>query len=229
VEGIDDLADELRRRRVRFYDSDGHLIDGAVPRHGEMPIPPGYRHTYPTDWSSAVLYTSFRDAHGMLEFCEPSTDHPLPPRRLDDDMQLESDPLGIVETSHHTMAVPDCQAAASFFVEALGGKLFHEDANARLGVRSAFVLVGEERGTVLELAEPTAEGTAKVDLETCGRPILHRTTFRVRNLSAIRDHLAVEGFDIEVDEAGTIITDPASTVGARFAFTDRDLANDPRL
>ncbi len=228
VRGIDDIAEELRRRGVRFYDSDGDLIEGSVPRHGPMPLPPGYRRTYPPNWSSAVLYTNFRDAHGMLEFCEPSSDHPLPPRRLDDDMRPESDPLGIVATSHQTIVVPRCDTAAAFFVEALGGQLFHEGVNSALGVRSAFVLVGEGRGTVVELAEPTADGPARGDLETCGRAILHRTTFLVRDLAAIRDHLVVEGFKVEVDEDGLIVTDPASTVGARFGFTDRDLQDDPR-
>jgi hypothetical protein len=228
VKGIDDLADELHRRGVRFYDSDGDRITGAVPRHGPMPLPPGYRRDYPPDWTSAVLYTNFRDAHGMLELCEPSTDHPLPPRWVDDDMRSDTDPLGIVTTSHQTTVVPGCDAAARFFVDAFGGHLFHQSENPALGVRSAFVVVGEGRGTVLELAEPIANGPARDDLEACGRPVLHRTTFRVRDLGVVREHLAAEGFGVEFDCDGLIVTDPASTVGARFAFTDRDLVDDPR-
>jgi catechol 2,3-dioxygenase-like lactoylglutathione lyase family enzyme len=229
VEGIDEIADELHRRGVRFYDTDGAIIKGVVPRHGPMPLPPGYRHSYPPNWSSAVLYTTFRDAHGMVELCQPSSDHPLPPRDLDEDMRPDSDPLGIISPSHQTMVVAGCETAASFYVEVLGGQLFHQSDNAALGVRSAFVLVGEGPGTVLELAEPTADGPAKVDLEICGRPMLHRTTFRVRDLAAVRDHLAVEDFGVEFDKDGLLITDPDTTVGARFAFTDRELADDPRI
>jgi len=58
--------------------------------------------------------------------------------------------------------------------------------------------------------------------------MLHRTTFRVRDLRVFREHLANEGFGVEFDGDGLIVTDPASTVGARFTFTDRALVDDPR-
>ena len=42
---------------------------------------------------------------------------------------------------------------------------------------------------------------------------------KVATASQIRDHLARESFSVEIDTKELLVTDPASTVGARFGFT----------
>lgn len=217
VNGIDDIADALHAHRVRFYDSHGKPIEGAVPRHGPIPVTPGYRRDYEEGWESAVLYTNINDTHGMLELCEPSSFHPLPPRTPDPDMlQDGDDPLGLVGTSHHTMVTGDCDAATALWTDVFGAELVRRSDDDR----TALVRVGDGAGTVVELVQPEPGSVGHDDLVTCRRPMLHRTTFRVRDLDAVRSHLAANDFAIESDRDGLVVTDPTTTAGARFGFTD---------
>jgi catechol 2,3-dioxygenase-like lactoylglutathione lyase family enzyme len=236
VTGVDRLADRLRDSNARFAEdpdprvayasfTTGKSATRAVPRHGPIPLPPGYRHQYPEHWESGVVYTHFRDTHGMLEFCEPSSYHAMPPRTPDDDMTVrgKDDPLGIEKSSHHTIVVRDARTARDFWVEGLGAVALREGHNATLGARSAWVRAGAGDGTILELAEPVSVGPAMADLEACGLPILHSVTFKVSSLDRVRDHLAGLCFQVESDDGSTLVTDPASSAGARFGFTTIDV------
>jgi catechol 2,3-dioxygenase-like lactoylglutathione lyase family enzyme len=231
VRGVDALAEVLVARGVRFADDpdpavaygrfspEGNAIARAVPRHGPIPLPAGYRHSYEPGWQSAVVYTHFRDTFGMLEFCEVTSHHPLPPRVPDADMLPAVDPLGIEGASHFTTVVPDARAAAQFWLDNLGGELLHLGDHELLGTLSAWVRVGEGAGTVLELAEPTRAGPSKSDLEASRVPILHSMTFKVTDIARVRAHLDAEGFGIETESDTHLVTAPDTTAGARFAFT----------
>jgi catechol 2,3-dioxygenase-like lactoylglutathione lyase family enzyme len=231
VRNVDQIANDLRDANIRFAEDPDPAVAyrsfqstenavRTVPRHGAIPLPPGYRHAYPADWLSGVIYTHFRDTHGMLEFCEPTSYHVMPPRLPDPDMCAPSDdPLTLVRSSHHTIVVPDASAAATFWVERFGATRLYEGDNDLIGSNSSWVSVGEGAGTVLEFAQPAADGPAKADLERCGLPILHAVTFLVTDLDRVRAHLASEGFAIESDNGSSIVTDPSTTAGARFGFT----------
>jgi catechol 2,3-dioxygenase-like lactoylglutathione lyase family enzyme len=231
VRGVDALAEGFSQLGLRIGDRvdpavaygrfspEGNAIARAVPRHGPIPLPAGYRHGYEPGWQSAVVYTHFRDTFGMLEFCEVTSHHPLPPRVPDADMLPAVDPLGIAGTSHFTTVVPDARAAAQFWLDNLGGELLHLGDHELLGTLSAWVRVGEGAGTVLELAEPTRQGPSKSDLEASRVPILHSMTFKVTDIARVRAHLDAEGFGIETESDTHLVTAPDTTAGARFAFT----------
>ncbi len=237
VKDINDLAARLRSRGVRFVDSYGHDIKGEVPTHGPIPVVPGSRTRYPPGWVSAVLYTYFDDTPGMLEFCEPSSYHPGmggrrsgAPRKVEVDPDTpiqglhEEDPLGIERMSHLSVVVPELSSAREFFVEVLDGRQVAEGESEAIGARTVTVILGDGQGTVLELAEPIADGIAKQDLERFGHGVLHRCTFKVKDLDAVRMHLASENFRIEVDAESTLVVDPVGTSGSRFGFTTATVA-----
>ncbi|MGE0136937.1 MAG: VOC family protein [Ilumatobacteraceae bacterium] len=232
VKGIDDLANTLRDAKSRFAEdpdpavayrsfSVENNVARRVPRHGPIPLPPGYRHTFDPDWRSAVVYTHFRDTHGMLEFCEPTSYHVMPPRVPDEDMIVlpDQDPLGLVRSSHHTIVVHDVAAARSFWLDTMGATLLAHGHNEPLGTDSAWVRVGNDSGTVLELAQPIEDGPARSDLDTCGLPILHTVNFVVNDLARAREHIQSVGMTVETGTASLIVTDPSTTAGARFGFT----------
>jgi catechol 2,3-dioxygenase-like lactoylglutathione lyase family enzyme len=230
VDGIDELVAVLRGddRRIAedpdpkvAYSSFAASGSGSrpVPRHGPIPLPPGYRRSYPDGWDSRVVYTHFRDTFGMLEFCEPSGYHAIPPRTPDPDMLPVDDPLGIIRASHHTIVVEDGAAASAFWVERLGAQIAGRRTNDLIGSKSTFVRVGNGPGTLLELAEAQRPGSARADLDACGLPILHSITFSVSDLAGVRDHLASAGVAVEADDDDTLVTDPGSSAGARYGFT----------
>jgi len=233
AEGVDELADELRARDIRFADdphpksayslfSGQEEVDRKVPRHGPIPLPPGYRHPYPDGWTSAVVFTHFRDTFGMHEFVQSSTPHVLPLREPDPDMLPEFDPLGVIESSHHTIVVPDCHSAAEFWKSLFDAEVLAEQTSAEFGTQSVFVRVGEGKGTVLEFAQPVGSGPARRDFDRLKLPILHAVWFRVGDLDVVRRHLAEEGFAIEVDAGDRLLLDPASVAGARYGFVARE-------
>jgi catechol 2,3-dioxygenase-like lactoylglutathione lyase family enzyme len=230
--GIDGLAEKLRKRGVRFVETTGELITGAVPTHGPIPAVPGSSAKYPPGWKSAVLYTYFEDTPGLIELCEPSSHHPgmtarrsgrTGPRRLDPDNPVqglrETDPLGIERVSHQTVAVHDAEAAARFFEDIFDGERVHEGESEAAVARTVIVRVGDGVGTFLELAEPAGPGPVKDDLDHFGHAVLHACTFKVSDLGAVRGQLALEDFKLEADTKATLVTDPVGTAGTRFGFT----------
>jgi hypothetical protein len=99
--------------------------------------------------------------------------------------------------------------------------------NRALLTQSTFVEVGDSPGTVLELAQPIDDGAARSDLEAVGMDILHAVNFQVHDLGLVRKHLESQGFSLEVDTASLVVTDPITTVGARFGFVEAKIASGP--
>ena len=236
--GIDDLAGKLRKRGVRFVETGGELITGAVPAHGPIPAVPNSATRYPPGWKSAVLYTYFEDAPGLIELCEPSSHHPgmearrsgkAAPARLDPDNpvqgQRDTDPLGLERVSHQTVAVPDAEVAARFFQDVFDGERVHEGESETAVARTVIVRVGDGAGTFLELAQPAGPGPVQDDLDRFGHAVLHACTFKVSDLGAVRASLASEDFKLEADTKEALVTDPAGTAGTRFGFTTTAVAD----
>lgn len=227
--GIDDLAGELRKKGVRFVETSGELITGAVPAHGPIPVVPGSAMRYPPGWTSAVLYTYFDDTPGMIELCEPSSRHPGIRVQRDPGTPVQGyrddDPLGIERVSHQTVAVPDAEAAARFFEDTFSGERVHAGESQTAVARTIVVRVGDGDGTFLELAEPSGPGPVQRDLDRFGHAVLHACTFRVADLGAVREQLDREEFALESETATTLVADPLGTSGSRFGFTTTVLAD----
>ena len=92
--------------------------------------------------------------------------------------------------------------------------------------RRAFVLVGVD--TVIELAQPTGEGSRlAADLAAHGE-LPHSATFRVRDLEAAENHVDKLGIGVTERAEQTLILEPADCFGAIWSFTEGEIPNDPR-
>jgi catechol 2,3-dioxygenase-like lactoylglutathione lyase family enzyme len=227
--GINDLANELRKKGVRFVETNGELITGTVPAHGPIPVVPGSTMRYPPGWTSAVLYTYFEDGPGLIELCEPSSRHPGIKGQRDPNTPVqgdrEVDPLGIERVSHQTVAVPDAEAAARFFEDIFNGQRVYAGESETAVARTVIVRVGDGDGSFLELAEPSGPGPVQSDLDRFGHAVLHACTFKVADLGAVREHLEREEFALESETATTVVTDPLGASGSRFGFTTTGMAD----
>jgi catechol 2,3-dioxygenase-like lactoylglutathione lyase family enzyme len=133
-------------------------------------------------------------------------------------------PLGIQRLSHMTTVVRDLAKARTFYEGPLEGTVFHTDSSG--GAERAFALVGTD--TVIELAQPTDEGSRRAaDLAANGE-ISHSATLRVADLEAVEKHTDTLGIGV-ADRSGTTLTlNPDDCFGAVWSFTDSALPGDPR-
>jgi catechol 2,3-dioxygenase-like lactoylglutathione lyase family enzyme len=221
VKNIDGLAATLLEHDKQIATTAGEFITEAhVPRNY---APAGSDQG--DGWWSAPMWTRLhqeRGIAGMYEFVEPKTRHELNSWRAGD--PVEHDPLTVVRGSHVTTVVSSAADVAAFWCDVLGGRQLAMGPNEALGSLSAWVSVsGDDRqATLMEFAEPVTAGSAADDRGAAGLDILHAYTFLVRDLDAVRTHVAKEGFGLCVDTEHCVVTDPATTAGARYGFIDGD-------
>jgi catechol 2,3-dioxygenase-like lactoylglutathione lyase family enzyme len=174
-----------------------------------------------------TLFTHPKDTFGQLEF-EGKVGHW---QQSDPRFQpgwtvapWREGPLGIERLSHLTTVVRDLDRARTFYEDVLGATTFHQDSSPE--ARQAFVLVGTD--TVVELAQPTSEGSRlAADLATHGE-LPHAASFRVRDLAATERHIEKLGIGV-ADRSGEALTlDPAHCFGAVWSFVGQDIPSDPR-
>jgi hypothetical protein len=135
-------------------------------------------------------------------------------------------PLAVGVLSHLTVVVREPAAALSFLIDVCGGRVFAEDADEQLGSRGTWVTVGEE-ATVFEIAVPIKDGPRKRDLEKVGNTV-HSVTFTIRDLNRGKKYLASKGLAFEMGDDRLAVTDPRSSLGLRFGFSESFHPGDPR-
>ncbi len=124
------------------------------------------------------------------------------------------------------MAVNDLAGAAGFYTDVLGCELVHEEEDSTRSSHSLFFAIGD---TLIELAEPTSEGSELArHLEAHG-PIVYAFTFRVADLQRVVAHARDHEIGVIQQGSHTVELDPADTFGAVYGFTERELPGHPGL
>jgi catechol 2,3-dioxygenase-like lactoylglutathione lyase family enzyme len=208
--------ERFRSRGVRLMGDGGGLLDG----------PP----------SRGAIYTHPRDTYGLIEIMEPRIagrggapvgdvlGECYDPRLLgthDPGWWEREHPLGIRRTSHLSVLVDDVEAASNLYGAVLDGRPFQETHD---GADRIFMLVGAD--TVVELHRPAA-GTEEADHLDREGGMLWSVTFLVTDLERASDHLRATG-TVPVTSEQEIHIPTGAAFGARYAFTDCPLPNDPR-
>jgi catechol 2,3-dioxygenase-like lactoylglutathione lyase family enzyme len=220
---VEDMQDALyhlhHRHRIRLTESGtGNPVIG---------VPPGGS-------GRSLLFTHPGDTGIMWEFYEADqewfTNSPLADPRKRPGWSLAppgpADPLGLGVLSHLTVVARDPGAARRFLVDVCGGRVFAEGQDGELGTRSTWVVLGAE-ATVVELAVPVQPGPRSRDLEKVGNTA-HSLTFIVRDLERAGAYLRSKGLAFETESEDLIVTDPATSIGLRFGFTEAFHRGDPR-
>jgi methylmalonyl-CoA/ethylmalonyl-CoA epimerase len=93
---------------------------------------------------------------------------------------------------HVGVAVPDFDAAISFYRDVLGMRLQHEEVNEEQGVREAMMAVGDSSSCVQVLAPLSPDTTIGKFLARSG-PGLQQVAYRVRDIDEVSAVLRERG------------------------------------
>jgi len=104
--------------------------------------------------------------------------------------------LGI---DHVGVAVPDLDAAISFYRDTFGMRVTHTETNQEQGVREAMVAVGES-GPAVQLLAPIGEGSTIAKFLAGPGPGLQQLAFRVADLEQVSSILRGRGLRLLYDE-----------------------------
>jgi methylmalonyl-CoA/ethylmalonyl-CoA epimerase len=112
---------------------------------------------------------------------------------------------------HVGIAVPDLDAAISFYESAYGMALLHEETNEEQGVREAMMAVGDSGSCVQLLAPLTPESTIATFLDRSG-PGVQQVAYRVEDVDSVSATLRERGMRLLYDEPRR------GTAGSRINF-----------
>ncbi|HEX5586687.1 MAG TPA: VOC family protein, partial [Acidimicrobiia bacterium] len=182
--------------------------------------PPGPLFTHPRDTYTQLQFMAYTG--GMAEISDPRFESDA----FDPGWWTRDHPLHLRKSSHVTLAVRDLEKAKHLFVDILPGRFLHEEERDLTETRSAFVALGTD--LVIELAEPTSTtSTMSSDMEEFGES-LYSLAFQVADLGDAEQHLKAKGIEVVGRDDTTLLTDPATTHGARFLFTTFEIPGDAR-
>jgi methylmalonyl-CoA/ethylmalonyl-CoA epimerase len=107
-------------------------------------------------------------------------------------------PAIAIKIDHVGIAVPDLDAAISFYAQAFGMQVVHQEVNVEQGVREAMLAVGD--ADFLQLLAPlTQESTIARFLDRSG-PGIQQIAYRVHDVRAAADQLRSAGVRMLYDE-----------------------------
>jgi methylmalonyl-CoA/ethylmalonyl-CoA epimerase len=132
--------------------------------------------------------------------------------------QGETNPFGITGLKNLSVAVRDVDAAVAFYADLVAGA--HEtyrDERPNVGAVAVGMNFGPE---TVEFLAPTGPGAISDYLDRY-RQQIRGISFRVKDLGAVKEHLAASGLPrIEGDEPGSIAIPPEHNYGVLYQFSD---------
>lgn len=100
---------------------------------------------------------------------------------------------------HVGVAVPDLDAAITFYEEVYGMRLAHQETNEEQGVREAMMAVGDSGSHIQLLAPLDEESTIAKFLDRSG-PGIQQLAYRVTDVEAVAAILRERGMRLLYDE-----------------------------
>lgn len=207
----DDVADGLSRfdaAGIRLYDVKGRQVTPERP--------------------SPAIWTHPKDTHALLEFA-PNGDYARDPRLKAgfSDATWREHPLGIQRTSHVTVIFADLAQADTVYLDALGGRLLHEEDVAGRR-RSRYYAIGED--SVVEAAQPlSADSPEGRELATHGEGVFS-ATFATSDLAKATAFLESKDQRLVHDDDGgpSVVLEPDVAFGMRIELSERRIPGDDR-
>ena len=118
--------------------------------------------------------------------------------------------IGLLRIDHVGIAVPDLDAAKTFYAETFGLRVVHEETNEEQGVREAMLAVGD--GPRLQLLAPARPDSAIAKFLDRGGPGLQQLAYTVADVEAASAALRARGLRLLYD------TPRRGTAGSRINF-----------
>lgn len=112
-------------------------------------------------------------------------------------MSLDADLFTAID--HVGIAVPDLDAAISFYEEKYGMRMAHQETNEEQGVREAMMAVGDSGSHIQLLAPLNEQSTIAKFLDRSG-PGIQQLAYRVTDIDAVCATLRERGLRLLYDE-----------------------------
>jgi methylmalonyl-CoA/ethylmalonyl-CoA epimerase len=116
---------------------------------------------------------------------------------MTDDRSLP--PIGLLRIDHVGIAVPDLEAAISFYERNFGLRCVHTEVNEEQGVREAMLAVGLGPDRIQLLAPASPDSTIAKFLNRSG-PGLQQVAYTVTDVDAASDALRARGLRLLYDK-----------------------------
>lgn len=111
-------------------------------------------------------------------------------------------PEGVTTVDHVGVAVPDLDAAITWYAEHLGLVATHQEVNEDQGVREAMLHApGDESGPAVQLLAPLNESSTIAKFIERNGPGLQQVAYRVVDVEATAAMLRAKGVRLLYDEA----------------------------
>lgn len=114
-------------------------------------------------------------------------------------MSLEVPAHLFTAIDHVGVAVPDLDAAITFYEEVYGMRLAHQETNEEQGVREAMMAVGDS-GSHIQLLSPLNEQSTIAKFLDRSGPGIQQLAYRVTDLEAVAAILRERGMRLLYDE-----------------------------
>jgi len=118
--------------------------------------------------------------------------------------------IGLLRIDHVGIAVPDLDAAKTFYAETFGLRVVHEETNEEQGVREAMLAIGD--GPRLQLLAPARPDSAIAKFLDRSGPGLQQLAYTVADVEAASAALRARGLRLLYD------TPRRGTAGSRINF-----------
>jgi hypothetical protein len=213
-EDMDGTYRTLREHDIRILNQMDEIVEGE---------------TAPTSFGSKMplMFTAPEDAGLRYGLFPPSFATILDPRMRPDWVlsSVAAEPLGLERCSHHTILTDTPDRAVKFHT-ILGGDIVHEGRNDLLDASCTYIHLA---GSVIEIAIPDPGTDAFRNWQKrAPNDTYHALTWKVADLDRAERHLAAEGVRIRARSPDTLITDPATSLGIPWGFTNKLMPGDPR-
>jgi catechol 2,3-dioxygenase-like lactoylglutathione lyase family enzyme len=140
------------------------------------------------------------------------------------DWWRDSHPLRIERLSSIVTVTANLATASSFYKDVFGLEQLGERELPEVGARAASFVIGTKVPFVIEVWEPTEDGTPLAEYVAKFDGGIYAVNFKVESLTTAADYLKSKGLRLVGDSERRLIIEPSETFGTTFMMVDQDPA-----
>ena len=140
------------------------------------------------------------------------------------DWWRDSHPLRIEGLSSIVTACGNLETASRFYEDVFGLKQLGDHELPEVGARSASFAIGNDVPFVIEVWQPTQDGTPLADYVAKFGGGIYAVNFKVESVEAARGYLKSKGLRLVGDSERRLVIEPSDTGGTTFMMVEQELA-----
>jgi catechol 2,3-dioxygenase-like lactoylglutathione lyase family enzyme len=132
----------------------------------------------------------------------------------------DTHPLRIQKLSSIVTATDNLATASRFYKNIFGLQQIGDHELPDVGARAASFAIGSKIPFVIEVWEPTEDGTPLADYVATFGGGIYAVNFKVKSLEAAKDYLTSKGLRLVGDSKRRVVIDPPDTFGTTFMMVE---------